>query len=73
MSDNLNKDFEELIRNKLENYSTPVDSNIWGAIERSLIKRKRINYIRVVAGVAAAAVVFLVLAINLFKPENNSQ
>lgn len=70
MSGKLNKNssFEELIRNKLEDYETPVDSNNWDAIEKSLTRSRRIKYIYTVVGVTvAAAAVMLIVTLNLPK------
>ncbi|MDR3245235.1 MAG: PorT family protein [Prevotellaceae bacterium] len=68
-NDKLNKNFEELIRNKLEDYEIPVDTANWDSIEKSLLKSKRIKYIYTAVGVAAAAAVLLFLTLNL--PKNN--
>ncbi|MDR1169549.1 MAG: PorT family protein [Prevotellaceae bacterium] len=66
MSDDLNnREFEELIRSKLEDYRTPVDPGSWDAIEKSLIQRKRVKYLYVAASMVAAAAVLFMVTLNL--------
>jgi hypothetical protein len=74
MLNDLNNGFEELIRNRLEDYRIPVEPSNWDAIEKSLIqrkrKRKRSKYVYTATSlIAAAAVLFL---ITLYLPENNT-
>jgi hypothetical protein len=68
MLKDLNNGFEELIRNKLEDYVIPVDSSNWDAIEKSLIRRKGLKYVYTAASIVAAAVVLFL--ITLYLPEN---
>jgi len=75
MSGKLNKNssFEELIRNKLEDYETPVDSSNWDAIEKSLTKSRRIKIFYTAFGIAvAAAAIMLIITINLPKNVDNT-
>ncbi|MDR1582583.1 MAG: porin family protein [Prevotellaceae bacterium] len=71
MSKDLKSGFEELIRNKLEDYRVPVDPSNWNAIENSLIRRKRSKYIYAAASIAAAAVLFLI-TLNLPLNKNTA-
>jgi hypothetical protein len=71
MLTDLNNGFETLIRNKLEDYRISVDPNTWGAIEKSLVRRKRQRYIYAAAGCVAAAVILLLVTLNL--PESNNR
>jgi hypothetical protein len=70
MSSDLNNSFEKLIRNKIEDYRTPVDPSNWNAIEKSLIRRKWSKYLYTAAGSAAAIALFLIV-LNL--PNNDNQ
>jgi hypothetical protein len=70
-SDLNNNSFEELIRNKLEDHRTLVEPNNWDAIERSLLRNKRLKYIYTATVVAAAAVAILLIILNL--PGNDNQ
>ncbi|MDR2286497.1 MAG: PorT family protein [Prevotellaceae bacterium] len=71
MSNDLNNDFEKLIRNKLKDYRTPVEPSSWDAIERSLIRRQRSKYLYIATGVVAAAIALLLVTLNL--PDNINQ
>ena len=77
MSDNLNNNFEEIIRNKIQDYRTDVDSSTWDSIEKTMLKQKRTKYLYVVSGAVAAAVVLLFLIRpaqnNIVPPENGVQ
>jgi hypothetical protein len=70
-SDLKNNSFEELIRNTLEDYKVPVDVSNWDAIEKSLLRSKRLKYIYTATSLVAAAVVILLITLNL--PNNNNQ
>jgi opacity protein-like surface antigen len=71
MSNDLNNGFEKLIRNKLEDYRTPVEPSSWDAIERSLIHRQRSKYLYIATGIVAAATALLLITLNL--PDNIHQ
>jgi hypothetical protein len=71
MSNDLNNDFEKLIRNKFEDYRIPVDPDRWNAIEKSLIRSKRIRYVSVAASFATIAAATVLLLISLNRTENN--
>jgi hypothetical protein len=70
MSSDLNSGFEKLVRNKIEDYSVPVDPGSWDAIEKSLMRRKRLKYLYVATGAVAAAVILLMIMLNLPDDEN---
>jgi hypothetical protein len=69
MLSDLNNGFEELIRNKLEDYKVPVDPGNWNAIEKSLLRSKRLKYLYTTTGIVAAAAVMFLITLNL--PPNN--
>ncbi|MDR0724955.1 MAG: PorT family protein [Prevotellaceae bacterium] len=71
MLNDLNNGFEDLIRNKLEDYRTSVDTGNWDAIEKSLLRSKRLRYLYTTAGIVAAAVVMFLITLNL--PDNNKK
>jgi hypothetical protein len=71
MSNDLNNGFEKLIRDKLEDYRTPVEPGSWNAIEKSLIRRQRSKYLYIATGIVAAAIVLLLITLNL--PDNVNQ
>jgi hypothetical protein len=71
MLNDVNNDFEKLIRSKFEDYRTSVDSGNWDAIEKSLIKSKRIRYIYIAASFVAAAAATVLLLVTLNQPKNN--
>ncbi|MDR2383493.1 MAG: porin family protein [Prevotellaceae bacterium] len=71
MLSDLNNSFEELIRNKLEDYRTPVDTSTWNAIEKSLFRSKRLRYLYAATGIVAAAAIMFLITLNL--PDNNTK
>jgi hypothetical protein len=75
MASDLNNGFEKLIRNKLEDYKTPVGPNNWDAIEKSLLRSKRLRYFYTTAGIVAAAAVLFLITLNLpnNKKHNDEQ
>jgi hypothetical protein len=71
MSNDLgNNRFERSVRNKLKDYRTPVDPSIWNAIEKSLIRSKRLKYLYVAASIVAAAAILFMITLNL--PDNDN-
>jgi hypothetical protein len=67
---NRNK-FDDVIKNKVENYSLPVDNNSWSEIEKRLNAKLRKRVLRIsISGMAAAAAI---AAVWLIIPFNNKQ
>jgi hypothetical protein len=64
MNNNENRTpFEEIVKNKLENYTQPVDDALWNDIESRLnteSKAKRMAFIPWISGIAAAACIALI-------------
>ncbi|MDR1129570.1 MAG: porin family protein [Prevotellaceae bacterium] len=75
MSNDLNNGFEKLIRDTFEDYRIPVDPGNWDAIEKSLIKSRRIKHIYIAASfvAVAAATVLLLITLNLPKNDGNRE
>jgi hypothetical protein len=71
MSNDLNKGFEKLIRNKIEDYNTPVDSNNWEAIEKSLRLSKRLRRLYTTAAAIIAAAAIVLFLVILYSPDDN--
>jgi hypothetical protein len=69
-SDVNNNGFEKLIRDKFEDYRTSVDPHNWDAIEKSLVRSRRVKYIYTATGIVAAAVVLLLITLNLPRKDN---
>ncbi|MDR1169784.1 MAG: porin family protein [Prevotellaceae bacterium] len=75
MLNDFNNGFEKLIRDTFEDYRTPVDPGNWDAIEKSLIKSRRIKYVYIAASfvAVAAATVLLLITLNLPKDDGNRE
>ncbi|MDR1340663.1 MAG: porin family protein [Prevotellaceae bacterium] len=72
MLNDLDNGFERLIRSKFEDYRIPVDPDNWDAVEKSLIKGRRIKYIYIAASFVAVAAATVLLLITLNLPKNGS-
>jgi hypothetical protein len=73
MSNDLNNNFEKLIRSKFEDYRTPVDPGSWNLIKKSLIKSRRIRYVYIAASFVAVAAATVLLLITLNRSEINDR
>ena len=65
MADKVKNNFEESIRRKLENHTSPVDADAWTSIEKSLVKRRIIRRLYITAASVAAAGVMFLSTLNL--------
>lgn len=61
---NRDDDFDNILRNKLDDYQLPVDMNGWDAINDSLRHRKRYVFIRRGLSIAAAIAFLVFITIN---------
>lgn len=68
MSNELKNNFEDLIRNKLEDYETPVSPKSWDTVEKSLGGKNKGKYYFAASALVAAAVALLFITLN--KSEN---
>ncbi len=67
-------DFSQKIKEKLENYSMPVDEGLWLEIEKKLVSPKRKKIVPFwywLSGGVAAAVLALLLLVNPFESTEN--
>jgi hypothetical protein len=69
MANDLNKGFEKLIQDKFKDYRSPVDANNWDAIEKSLLRSKRLKYFYT-TGIVAVAAILLLITLNLPRNDN---
>ncbi|MDR2423608.1 MAG: PorT family protein [Prevotellaceae bacterium] len=70
MADKFKNNFEECIRRKLENHTSPVPAGAWTSIAKSLKRRQRIRYFYLTAASVAAAGVMFLTTRNL--PDSNT-
>jgi hypothetical protein len=75
MDNNINKEFEKIIQQKLVNHSLPVDADIWKGIEAKLkpAPKKILPFWYWISSASAVAVVLLLLGIFNFTNTNTNK